>query len=98
MKKILYLASLAGMLFIMNACSTTGYVSDEPVYMEYSRPARPSNLHIWIDGDWIYNNQNHRYIQGNGSWQMPRNGRTYVSGSWQTTSKGHSWKSGHWQR
>ena len=98
MKKIFYLASLAGMLLIMNSCSTTGYVSDEPTYVEYSRPSRPSNLHIWIDGDWTYNNQSRTYVQGRGYWQVPRHGRTYIQGSWQTTPQGHRWQTGHWQR
>ena len=86
------------MLFIMNSCATTGYVSEEPAYVEYSRPVRPSNLHIWIDGDWIYNRHTQNYVRGNGYWQLPRQGRTYISGSWQTTPQGHRWQSGHWQR
>jgi len=98
MKKLIYLVSLAGILLIMSGCTATGYVSDEPAYIEYSRPERPSNMHVWIDGDWIYNRQNHNYVQGRGSWQVPRQGRTYVRGNWQKTAQGHHWQSGHWQK
>ncbi len=98
MKKVFYLITLAGILFTMNGCTTSGYVSSEPSYMEYSRPERPSNLHVWINGDWIYNRQTHVYVQGNGYWQVPRNGRTYIEGRWQTKPQGHRWQSGHWQK
>jgi hypothetical protein len=97
LKKFIYIASLAGMGFFLNSC-LAGYVATEPVYVEYSRPARPSNLHIWIDGDWGWNNQRHSYVQRTGYWEKPRQGQTYVSGSWQTTPNGRSWSKGHWQR
>lgn len=98
MKKFFYLAILAVVMLVLNACSTMGYVSTEPAYVEYTRPARPSNLHIWIDGDWAYSRQSHQYVRKNGYWQKPSRGRTYVSGSWQRTPQGLRWESGHWQR
>jgi hypothetical protein len=98
MKKLFYLVSLAGVLLILNACGTTGYVTSEPMYQEYSRPDRPSNLHIWIDGDWIFNRQTHMYVRQNGHWQKSGRNRTYVSGSWQRDSQGLRWRKGHWQR
>jgi hypothetical protein len=97
LKKFIYLASLAGMGLFLNSCMA-GYVGSEPVYVEYSRPERPSNLHIWIDGDWGWNNQTHVYVQRAGYWEKPRQGRSYVKGSWQTTPKGKSWSRGHWQK
>lgn len=98
MKKLFYLAALAGLMLVLNACSTMGYVSTEPTYIEYARPVRPSNLHIWIDGNWVYNRQSHQYVRKNGYWHKPSRSRTYVSGSWQRTPKGLRWESGHWQR
>jgi len=98
MKKLIFLFSLAGLLMILNSCTTTGYVASEPAYVEYARPAPPSNMHIWIDGDWIYNRNTHVYMRKNGYWQRPGNGRTYVSGHWQVGPRGHSWAPGHWQR
>lgn len=98
MKKLFYLAGLAVVLLVLNGCSATGYVTSEPAYVEYSRPARPSSLHVWVDGDWVYNRQTRLYVQNNGYWHRPNRGRVYVSGSWQTTPQGHRWQSGHWQR
>jgi len=98
MKRIIFLISLAGVLLLLNACSTTGYVTTEPAYVEYTRPERPSNLHIWIDGDWQYNNQTHVYVQKNGYWSKPSQGRTYETGHWQSTPKGKSWSKGHWKK
>ena len=98
MKKFIFLISLAGVLLLLNSCSTTGYVATEPLYVEYTRPAAPSNIHVWVDGDWIYNRQTHVYVRQNGYWQKPSNGRTYVSGHWQVGPRGRSWAPGHWQK
>lgn len=96
-RKIIFIASLAGIGLFFNACST-GYVTTEPAYIEYSRPVQPSSMHIWIDGDWTYRSQSHSYVQGNGHWSRPVQGSTYVKGSWQTTSKGHQYSKGYWKR
>ena len=96
-KKIIFIGSLAGTGLFLNSCMA-GYVATEPTYAEYSRPARTSNLDVWIDGDWVFNRQNHVYVQNTGYWAKPQQNRTYVSGQWQTTSKGKSWKKGHWQK
>jgi len=63
MKKFICLFSLAGMLMLLSSCTTTGYVASEPVYVEYARPAPPSKLHIWVDGDWVYNRQTSVYVR-----------------------------------
>ena len=97
LKKIIILTSLAGIGLFFNAC-TAGYVATEPTYVEYSRPQQPSTYHVWIDGDWVYNRQTHAYVQHNGSWQRPVQGRSYQSGHWQSTPKGHQWSQGHWQK
>jgi hypothetical protein len=96
-RKIIYIGSLAGMGLFLNSC-VAGFVGTEPVYVEYSRPARPSNLHVWIDGDWAWNNQTHVYVQRSGHWQKPYQGQTYVTGYWQTGPKGKSWAPGRWQK
>jgi hypothetical protein len=96
LKKFIFLTSLIGIGLFLNSCMG-GYVATEPTYTEYARPAQPSNLHIWIDGDWGWNSQSHMYVQKTGSWEQPRQGKTYVSGYWQTTPRGKSWSKGHWQ-
>lgn len=97
LKKLFFLSSLAGIGLFFNGC-TAGYVATEPSYVEYSRPQRPSDLYIWIDGDWVYNSQTHAYAQRNGYWERPSQGRTYISGSWQSTPRGKYWSRGHWQK
>jgi hypothetical protein len=96
-KRIIFLTSLAGIGLFFNGC-TAGYVATEPSYVEYSRPQRPSDLHVWIDGDWVFNSQTHAYVQRNGYWERPVQGRTYISGSWQSTPKGKYWSKGRWQK
>jgi hypothetical protein len=97
LKRIIIVTSLAGIGFFFTGC-TAGYVATEPSYVEYSRPQRPSDLHIWIDGDWVFNTQTHAYVQRNGYWEKPVQGRTYISGSWQSTPRGKYWSKGHWQK
>ena len=96
-KKIIYITSLAGIGLFINSC-VAGYVDTEPAYVEYSRPPRPSEFHVWINGDYAWNNQTHVYVQRAGYWEKPRQNQTYVSGHWQTTARGKSWANGHWQR
>jgi hypothetical protein len=96
-KKVLIISSLAGMGLFLNSCFP-GFVTAEPAYVEFARPPRPSNVHIWIDGDWYWNNRTHVYVQKTGYWQKPYQSQVYVTGHWQTTPKGKSWTNGHWQR
>lgn len=97
MKKIIYIGSLAGIGLFFNGC-VAGYVATEPTYSEYSRPQRPSDLHVWIDGDWVFNRSTRVYVQRNGYWVQPQQNRIYVTGQWQTTPRGKYWSKGHWQK
>jgi len=96
-KRIILIGSLAGTGLFLNSCMS-GYVATEPTYTEYSRPQRPSELHVWIDGDWVYNQSSHLYVQRNGYWTRPQQNRVYIKGSWQSTPKGKSWKKGRWEK
>lgn len=95
--KIIYIGILAGIGLFMNSCMT-GYVATEPRYTEYSRPQRPSDHHIWINGDWVYNRSTQVYVQKNGYWAKPQQNRIYISGQWQSTPRGKYWNRGHWQK
>lgn len=97
LKRIIFLSCMAGMGFFFFGCAP-GYVATQPAYVEYQRPAQPSNLHIWIDGDWRYSRQNHSYERRNGYWEKPNQGRTYITGHWQSTPRGQYWVAGRWQR
>jgi len=83
---------------LLSSCYTPGYVSVEPTYIETKRPNRPSNVHVWVDGDWVWRQQTHNYVYKNGYWSKPYRNKTYISGRWQSTQQGSQWNSGHWQR
>jgi hypothetical protein len=97
LKSIIFITSLAGIGLFLNSC-VGGFVATEPAYVEYSRPARPSALYVWIDGDYAWNNRTHVYVQRAGYWEKPRQNQTFVTGHWQSTPKGKSWAPGRWQK
>ncbi len=97
-KRIVLVSSVIGMSFFLNSCTSAGYVTSEPAYVEYARPARPSNHHIWVDGNWVYRRQNATYVQKNGYWSKPAKNRAYKTGHWQDSPKGKHWVSGRWKR
>jgi hypothetical protein len=97
MKIFSYIGLLCGFALIFNSCMG-GYVASEPSYVEYDRPARPSETHVWIDGDWNWNNQTHVYVQKAGYWDRPRPGQSYVAGKWQSSARGKSWTKGYWAK
>jgi len=96
LKGLIYLTFVTGIALLFNSCMG-GYVAIEPAYMEYSRPQQPSNVAIWIEGDWTWNSRTHVYVQNRGYWTNPRQGRTYQSGYWKSTPRGKSWSKGYWQ-
>ncbi len=97
MKRFIYVSGFALMGICFTGC-IAGYVDTEPVYVEGVRPMRPSETHIWIDGDWVYNRQSRSYARHEGHWDRPVQGKVYISGSWQTTPRGRHWNPGRWQR
>lgn len=97
MKTFLYFIVLAGITIVFTSC-VGGYVASEPSYGYYERPARPSESHIWISGDWGWNSHSRAYVQKTGYWDRPRPGQVYVEGSWRTTPQGKSWSKGRWQK
>ena len=96
-KTVVSLIILIGITIVFNSC-LGGYVASEQSYNGYDRPHQPSSSHIWISGDWNWNNQSQIYVQRSGYWEIPRQGQTYVEGYWQTTPHGKSWSKGHWQK
>jgi hypothetical protein len=97
LKKGIYLTGLVCAAFFFHACMV-GYAETEPVYVESVRPAAPSSVHVWIDGDWAYNRHTHGYVRNQGYWVKPAPNKTYVQGHWQAHPQGHTWTRGHWQR
>lgn len=96
-KMLIYSICLAGIGIVFNSCMAGYESSQQPTYMAYERTPQPEGTHVWIEGNWNFNNQTHVYVQRAGYWDKPRQGKRYVEGSWQTTQHGKSWSKGHWQ-
>ena len=96
----LYLIIFTSAGAIFNSCAGGyGYVSSEPQYdYEYSRPVAPGEGYIWIDGDWLWDNDAHNYIHQRGYWAKQRNNRTYEAGHWDSRPDGKIWIKGRWSR
>ena len=96
MKQLLLHISFLLIFFFFTGCLGSGYISEEPSYVEVARPTRPTESHIWIEGNWNWNRNNHTYYHDNGSWQKPVAGRQYSQGFWQQSPKGKRWVAGRW--
>lgn len=94
MKKLFIL--LIGLALMFNACSPA-YVSIQPTYEEGFRHPRPSNNHVWVDGNWIYSHPTRTYHRSSGYWTVPNPGRRYQSGHWGNNSRGYYWNPGRWR-
>jgi hypothetical protein len=97
LKKYLYIGGLAGIGLLFNGCFP-GYISSEPTYVETSRPSSPSNVHVWVDGNWNWNRHTRTYEHRDGYWSKPHQNRRFVAGHWNSTPRGHVWVNGHWTR
>ncbi|WP_428659891.1 hypothetical protein [Runella sp.] len=95
MKKFILLIVLIGIASFVGACAPA-YVRNQPSPMNYDRPQRPSDNHVWRDGDWVWNRQSRAYDQRNGSWVMPKRGRSFKQGHWETNRRGQYWVKGQW--
>lgn len=94
MKKSILRFILLVALTLFTACSA-GYVSEEPTYQE-NRPPRPTERHVWVEGNWIWSRQTRTYHHGAGNWEVPIRNRSYELGYWKRTNHGSQWKKGKW--
>jgi hypothetical protein len=63
----------------------------------FIKPACPTPNHVWIDGNWVWNDQINDYIWIEGSWVIPQPNLVWVSGHWKSTKYGWQWIPGHWK-
>lgn len=100
LKIFLYLAIFTGAGTLLNSCAGGyGYVSSEPNYdYEYARPEAPGAGYIWIDGDWLWDNNAHTYVHQRGYWARERHNRSFEAGHWEDRPQGKIWIKGRWSR
>lgn len=65
-----------------------------PMAPRYVQPRRPSAVHIWIDGSWLWNRG--QYVYQAGYWAMPRQREVWVQGHWERGHGGWCWADGYW--
>ena len=96
----LYLIIFTGAGTLLNSCAGGyGYVSSEPYYdYEYARPVSPGEGYIWINGDWLWDNDAHTYVHQRGYWARERHNREYEAGHWDSRPQGKIWIKGRWSR
>ena len=95
--KMIAIVCFGGIGLLTPSC-VPAYVETEPIEVVDVRPSRPSDVHIWIEGNWVWSNQSGTYVHRNGYWDRPRHNHTYIQGQWNATPRGHKWQQGHWQR
>lgn len=96
MKKFGFLISLILLGLFIDGCKPA-YVSVKPTYDEAPRPARPSDKHIWITGDWVWDNRTKAYVRQESQWMIPNGKRDYTQGKWKTTQQGYYWSPSRWR-
>jgi hypothetical protein len=67
-----------------------------PVAPRVVRVVAPSPRHIWVEEDWLWENNN--YVSRGGYWAAPpRYNAIWIKGHWKNTRRGWIWKPGHWR-
>lgn len=95
MKNIIKITIFAGSLMLSLSCSS-GYVEQEPTYVEVYRPVAPAPHYVWVNDNYVYRNR--VYVHKNGYWAKPRPNKVYVQGHWAKHPRGYHWVNGRWTR
>jgi WXXGXW repeat (2 copies) len=64
-----------------------------------TRPPAPGPRHIWVDGEWVW--RNNQYVYTEGRWMRPvYPGARWIPGHWKFHRRrgGWFWVPGHWSR
>lgn len=70
-------------------------VVTRPAEVVETRPAAPSSRHIWVDGEWVW--QNGHYGWKAGFWVLPQAHQKWMRGYWTQRPNGQwYWVAGHW--
>jgi hypothetical protein len=96
-KRYICIGGVAVVALLFSGCFP-GYISSEPTYTETSRPSTPSDVHVWVEGNWEWNRSNQTYVHRDGHWSKPHHSRKFIAGHWTSSERGHRWVNGHWER
>jgi len=94
MKRILYFLLIA-VFFTACAVHETYVVKERPREVVYVRPPSPGPQHVWVTGDWIWENGEYHWHEGR--WEQRHEGVYWHDGYWKTTPHGYKWIAGHWE-
>ncbi len=83
-------------LYLFVGCLAEGHVAEVPCFEEVKRPPKINENDVWIEGNWIWNRNNHLYTHSNGYWHKHLAGRAYSQGYWQQRPRGLHWVLGYW--
>jgi hypothetical protein len=100
MKKLIITIGIVLGLYTSNTLDAQFFVRIRPMppVVVGVRPPCPSSRHVWIEGEWRWNNRQRQYIWMNGYWVESRPGRIWIGGHWIDGPRGSRWIPGHWGR
>jgi hypothetical protein len=64
-----------------------------------TRPPAPNSGYLWVDGEWVW--RNNQYVYNEGRWARPvQPGARWIPGHWKFHRRrgGWFWVPGHWNR
>jgi WXXGXW repeat (2 copies) len=93
MKCLVFLTTI---VLSLSACVAheTYIVRERPVEVVYTRPPAPGPQHVWVSGDWVWENGGYRWHEGR--WERRHEGVAWHDGYWKTTAHGYKWIPGRW--
>lgn len=95
MKKLFSFCLIAFTILLFVSCAPS-VVAVRPGPVTVVRPLRPSPMHVWVSGSYVWRGGRYRYVDG--YWALPRRHRqTYVEGYWKPVRRGYVWVPGYWR-
>ena len=76
--------------------SYKGYNTNLYRYANNRKSYRPSNRHIWIEGEWRYNRRLRRDVWYDGYWIAKKRNHKWVQGHNRSSNGARAWVAGRW--
>ena len=90
--------TLIGTMLLLGTAAIAQVVAEKPIAPRtiVQKPPRPSNDHVWIDGEWTWNDKTSTYEWERGGWTKAEAGKTYKPGYWRKVEDGWEYVPGRW--